>query len=688
MTLNRLQYSTSPYLLQHAENPVDWYEWTPEAFDKARAEDKPVLLSVGYAACHWCHVMAHESFEDATTAELMNQLFVNIKVDREQRPDIDNIYMTAVQAMTQHGGWPMTVFMTPEGVPFYAGTYFPPEDRHQMPSFRRVLQSVAEAYNTRRAEVVSHGQELIDHMREATATRLPARDLNYAALDDAYANLHGQFDQTYGGFGRAPKFPQPMTFEFLLRYAVRTNTPLARVMLERSLRAMAEGGMYDQLGGGFHRYSVDAKWLVPHFEKMLYDNALLVNVYLEAYQAYGDPFYGRIAEETLDYLVREMRHPDGAFYSTQDADSYEYHGASHKEEGAFFVWTLPQLREALGADAMVFAALYDVTERGNFEGKNILNVKRSPADVTRVTGMNEAQIAEVIARSKATLFELRKQRPAPGLDDKVITAWNGMALRAFALAARVLDRDDYRHVAVANAEFLLSQLRRADGTLLRVWKNGKQDPILGFLEDHALLADGLLALYEATFDDRWLLEAKQLADIMQARFWDDAIGGFYDTATDHEALVIRPRDTGDNATPSGNSAAASVLLRLAIYFDEPLYRDHAAALLESISTFMQRYPTGFGRYLAAAEFLLNTPREVVVVADPHDPSAKPLLDSILKPFRPNQIVALMKPDTQPLPLPLLAGRTQINAQPTVYVCQNYTCQLPVTNVAALEQQLA
>ena len=697
---NRLIHQSSPYLLKHAHNPVDWYPWGAEALNKAKDEDKAIFLSVGYASCHWCSVMERESFEDEATAALMNAQFVNIKVDREERPDIDNIYMTAVQAMTGGGGWPMTVFMTPDGVPFYGGTYFPPTARHQLPAFSQVLNAVADAYKTRRSELLESGANLLAHMREASASKLAEGQITSAVLDDAYAMLHGQFEPTYGGFGGAPKFPQPMTFEFLLRYAQRTNTSLAWTMLDKTLHAMAEGGMYDQLGGGFHRYSVDDKWLVPHFEKMLYDNALLARVYIEVFQATGDPFYRRIAEETLDYLAREMRHSAGGFYSTQDADSLPSADSHESEEGAFFVWTLAELRAALGGDALIFAQLFDVTERGNFENKNILHVARTNAEVARVTGMPLEQIEQLVARSKRTLLDARARRPHPATDDKVLTAWNGMALRAFAQAANALGRDDYRDIARQNAEFLLRQMRRDDGILLRSWRDKEpgrqadQEPqnsklVPAFLEDHALLADGLLALYEATFEPRWLLESKALADAMLARFWDDRIGGFYDTAADHEALVVRPRDTGDNATPSGNSAAAEVLLRLALIFDSAEYRARAEAVLGSLAPFMARYPTGFGRYLAAAEFALSTPKEIALVGEPDAPDTQALRAAIFQPYRPNKVVVLRRPDetTPAIHSPLLEQRTQLGSVATAYVCENYACKLPVTDAAALTAQL-
>ena len=447
--------------------------------------------------------------------------------------------------------------------------------------------------------------------------------------------------------------------------------------------------MYDQLGGGFHRYSVDAQWLVPHFEKMLYDNALLARVYLETFQATGNAFYRRIAEETLEYMLREMRHPEGGFYSTQDADSLPAPDASHKHEGAFFVWTPAEVREALGADATVFSALYGVTEQGNFEGKNILHVRRSPAEVARVMGMPIERIEEIAARGRRILFAVRQRRPMPELDDKVLTAWNGMALRSFALGAVVLDREEYRAAAVRCAEFVLTNLRRADGELLRSWRNGVANPTPAFLEDYALLADGLLALYEATFDPRWLLEARSLADALLERFWDDGVGGFYDTGKNHEQLVVRPRDTGDNATPSGSSTAADVLLRLALIFDEPRYREQAMKVMGAMVPLMQQYPTGFGRYLAAAEFALSQPREIALIGEPDAAETRALLAVVLKPFMPDRVIALARPGEHPprIPSPLLVGRAQIDGKATAYVCQNYACQLPVTDPSALEAQL-
>src|SRR5215204_6548020 len=552
---NRLAQETSPYLLQHKDNPVDWYPWGEEALERAREEDKPILLSVGYSACHWCHVMERESFEDEETARMMNEHFVNIKVDREERPDIDSIYMSAVQALTRHGGWPMTVFLTPDGAPFYGGTYFPPVPGRGMPSFQQLLLSLADAYENRRGEVLRSAESVREYLRATTGTALPKSAVGTELLDNAATSLMGELDRRFGGFGGAPKFPQAMNLEVLLRHHHRTGDGDALSGVELTLRAMANGGIYDQLGGGFARYSVDQYWLVPHFEKMLYDNALLSRLYLEAYQATRDPFYARIAEETLDYVLRDMTSPEGGFYSAEDADS-------EGEEGKFYVWTPGEMESALGPDDAKLAARYwDVTERGNFEGKNIINVPRPPEAVAREFGISTEVLWDRIVGIRAKLLAKRDERIRPGLDDKVLSAWNGLMLRALALAARVTGRDDYREAAEKNASFLLERLK-VDGRLRRSYKDGRAR-LNGYLEDYACVADGLVALYEATFEARWLREAAALADAMNGLFWDEERGAFYDTPADHERLVTRPRDVYDNASPSGTSVAAEVLLKLA-----------------------------------------------------------------------------------------------------------------------------
>ncbi|MET0399189.1 MAG: thioredoxin domain-containing protein [Longimicrobiaceae bacterium] len=675
---NRLAHETSPYLLQHRDNPVDWYPWGPEALARARAEDRPILLSVGYSACHWCHVMEHESFEDADTAAVMNERFVSVKVDREERPDIDSIYMTAVQQMTGHGGWPMTVFLTPEGVPFYGGTYFPPEPRHGMPSFRQVLLAVDEAYRERRADVDRSAAELHALLREGMAARAPAGAMDASVLDRAFAQLAARFDAGLGGFGGAPKFPQPMILEFVLRHWKRTGNPEALRMAAHTLRRMAAGGMYDQAGGGFHRYSVDARWLVPHFEKMLYDNALLARVYLQAWQATGDADFRRVAEEVLRYVRREMRSPEGGFHSAQDADS-------EGEEGRFYVWTPEEVDALLGAeDGPLFRAYYDVTEEGNFEGRNILHVDRSVEEVAAEASVSVERLERALARGRETLYAARAGRVWPGLDDKVLTAWNAMMLRTFAEAAQVLGSAEYLQVADAGADFLLRELRR-DGRLLRTWKDGRAK-IDAFLEDHALLADALVSLYEASGDVERVAEARDLADAMLERFWDEDEGVFYDTATDAETLVVRPRDTFDNATPSGNSAAVTALLRLAVLTGEPRYGRVAARVLEGMGEIMARVPQGFGNLLSAADFHLATPQEVVVVGRAGEPGTEALLDVLRHRYLPNTVLAPADPDTAAAAgeqLPLLRGRTPVDGLAAAYVCERYACRRPVTEAAEL-----
>ncbi len=681
---NRLARETSPYLLQHAENPVEWYPWGVEAFARARAEDRPILLSVGYSACHWCHVMEHESFEDPEIARLMNELFVSIKVDREERPDVDQIYMQAVQAMTGHGGWPMTVFLTPEGVPFYGGTYFPPQDRHGLPAFPRVLQAVAEVYRHRRGDVHETGQRLIEQLQQGGRLRPGLELLTAEILHRAFRGLEEEFDRQHGGLGRAPKFPQPMALEFLLRYWRRSGDAGALDMVRLTLTRMARGGIYDQLGGGFHRYSVDDHWLVPHFEKMLYDNAQLAGLYLRAWLATGDAECRRVAEETLDYVLREMTHPAGGFYSTQDADS-------EGEEGKFFLWTPEEIRAVLGSGVEADVALrYWGLEAGaNFEGRNILHVPKEPGEVAASLGMSEETLRETLARARAALYEARERRVHPGRDEKVLAGWNGMMLRAFAEAARVLDRRDYEQAAVGNAEFLLAALR-VDGRLLRTWKDG-QAKLLGYLEDYAMLADGLVALYEATFEPRWLDEARRLGGEMLRLFWDAEVGGFFDTGTDHEALIVRPRNLFDSAVPCGTSVAADLLLRLALLTGEASYERPAVEALRPLAELMASHPSGFGRFLSAFDFHLGPVAEVALLWPGGSDSGalRPLLREVFGRYLPNRVVAGAPVDgtSAGAELPLLAGKTAVNGRPTAYLCERYACQAPTTDPAELARQL-
>jgi uncharacterized protein YyaL (SSP411 family) len=690
---NRLANETSPYLLQHADNPVDWYPWGEEALAKAKAEDKPIFLSIGYSACHWCHVMAHESFEDEGVAAILNEHFVSIKVDREERPDLDRIYMNAVQAMTGSGGWPMSVFLTPEGQPFFGGTYFPPTPRYGMPSFSQVLTTVADGWQNRRQELVESGQRLVAALEQQSAIRedVKRESVKSETVESAFQNLLKRFDRVHGGWGDGPKFPQPMALEFLLRYHHLTGASRALHMVSQTLQAMARGGMYDQLGGGFHRYSVDDHWLVPHFEKMLYDNAQLARVYLHAWQVTGDPFYRVITEEILDYVVREMTDSAGGFYSTQDADS-------EGQEGKFFIWTPAEIREVLGqrlspngAEAEAFIAAYGVTEAGNFEGRNILEL---------VGSMDQrAELAE--ARQK--LFVAREQRVHPGRDEKVLTSWNGLMLAAFAEAARALNRDDYRQVAERNADFLLRELGSNEGRLWHTWKAGSVgdgsvrdrsvgDPrpsvakINGYLEDYTHLIEGLLELYQTTFDPRWYQAARELAEGMIQHF-SAPDGGFFDTSDDHETLITRPRELQDNAVPSGNAMAAFVLLRLAGLAVEPRYAELAQAALGPMQPLLARYPLGFAQWLIALDYTLSHPREVAIVGAPGAADTRALLEVCTTGYRPHQIVALGAPDAKVSTVPLLQNRSQIEGRATVYVCVDFTCRAPLTDPAALQALL-
>ena len=611
--------------------------------------------------------MERESFENADTAAVMNRHFVSIKVDREERPDVDHIYMQAVQTMTGQGGWPMTVFLTPDGTPFYGGTYFPPADRHGLPGFPRLLQALAEAWTNRRADVLDNGRQLAGSLGQESRLRAAGTPLGDEILFSAFQGVSAQFDEEHGGLGGAPKFPQPMIWEFVLRFARRSDNPYARRMVHTTLVKMARGGMYDQLGGGFARYSVDPLWLVPHFEKMLYDNAQLASLYLHAWQAFADPECRRIAEETLDYVLREMTDPAGGFYSAQDADS-EGH------EGKFFVWTADEIRAVLGADAGAAMAYWGVDRGSNFEGKSILWVPGEP-DPARAAGW------------RRTLFEARERRVKPGRDDKVLGAWNGLMARAFAEAGRALGRADYLAAARRNAEFVLDSMR-VNGRLLRTWKAG-QAKLKGYLEDYAMVAAALLELYAATFDRLWLDEARGLADDILRLFWDEGIGGFFDTGADHERLIVRPRNLYDNAVPCGSSVAVEVLLRLAALTGEERYERHALSALRPIADLMSRHPTAFGRFLCALDFHLGPRVEIALVAPTKIEETAPLAEEVFGRWLPNLVAAGMVSGHRegPAGVPLLEGRAAIDGKATAYVCRNYACELPVTDRAALAKQL-
>ena len=678
---NHLINESSPYLLQHAHNPVDWYPWGEEAFAISREQNKPVLLSIGYSACHWCHVMAHESFEDEEIARLMNDNFVNIKVDREERPDLDQIYMNAVQMMTHHGGWPMTVFLTPDAIPFYGGTYFPPQDRYNMPGFPRVLISVAEAYKDRRSDIAQTSDQLLNELRRLSETSGSEQSIEKELLDAAFVGITRGYDPVNGGFGGAPKFPPAMTLEFLLRTFVRTGNADALEMVRTTTTKMAYGGMYDQLGGGFHRYSTDAKWLVPHFEKMLYDNALLSRVYLHYYQVSQDELARETTKGILDYVIREMTNDEGGFYSTQDADS-EGH------EGKFFVWDIAEIKSVLGEKvANFFCAAYDITDSGNFEGENIPNIKHSLKVVAEKAGVTLDELNASLSQSKRKLFEVREQRIKPDRDEKVITAWNGLMLASFAEAGVVLDRPDYLDIARKNARFILSKLQR-DGFLLRTYKDGVAK-FNAYLEDYAFLIEGLTTLFETSGEIEWLNAALSLTDRMVEEFWDEDNAGFFFTGTSHEKLIVRSKDYFDNATPSGNSVAASVLLRLGILTDSEHFRNLAVSVFREVADSIRKYPSGFGYALSGLDFHLSTPKEVAIIAAEKS-TLKTFVRAAWDRYLPNKVVAsALSGDSAAIgSVVLLQNRNLVEGKTAAYVCQNYTCKEPVTEIAAFAKQLS
>ncbi len=697
---NRLAKESSPYLLQHAGNPVDWYPWGKEALAKARAEDKPILLSIGYSACHWCHVMERESFEDESTAALMNQGFVSIKVDREERPDIDSIYMRAVQASVGRGGWPLTAFLTPDARYFYGGTYFPPEPRYGMPSFRQVLTAALDAFRNRRAELEEGSNRLLDLLRgtppgppgggvtegfshEAGSEGENAVESGLAlvgprTLDHALRYFAGQFDPVQGGFGPAPKFPQPVNLEFLLGHFHRTGSEEALGMAVTTLRAMARGGMRDHLGGGFHRYSVDNRWLVPHFEKMLYDNGLLARTYLHAYLITGDRELRDAATTTLDYILEDLRHPDGGFFSARDADS-------EGEEGRFYLWTVGEVEEVLGTEeGGLFCRAFDVSESGNFEGRNILHLPRGLDSLSRTEGSSMEELSSRLERAGEALLQVRNRREPPMRDEKVLVSWNSFVLRALAEAGPALGRPDYLDAARENAAFLLGSLRRGN-RLLRSWRDGK-GRIPGFLEDYAGLGNALLTLHEGSLEPRWLEEARVLADQVLDLFWDDGEGLFFDSPKDGEKLVVRPREAMDNATPSGNSLAVELLLRSHAVFGIEEHRRVAVAALAREAEALARFPSAFGRLLSCLGQSLTPPIEVVLLGKAGHSGLGKLLEVVHDRYLPDRIVVGGDPDHTP-PLPLLEGRGAQGPGATAYVCRNLACSPPLHDPGALEREL-
>jgi hypothetical protein len=682
LMVNRLSQENSPYLLQHADNPVDWHPWGEEALQRARQEDKPIFLSIGYAACHWCHVMAHESFEDYEIAGFMNDFFINIKVDREERPDLDSIYMSAVVAMTGHGGWPMSIFLTPDGQPFYGGTYFPPVQRYNMPSFQEVLASVHRAWEQDRQQILQSGQKVTEYIRQSSATGNSGAKMNPQTLEKASFALGQSYDWKNGGWGSAPKFPQPMVVEYLLRRAVSGDT-YARDIAAHTLQAMARGGMYDVVGGGFARYSTDNYWLVPHFEKMLYDNAQLALVYLHGYLISGAKYFRRVSEETLDFIIRELAHPQGGFYSSLDADS-------EGEEGKYYVWTLEEIRLLLNdPDEVAFlAAAYNITASGNFESANVLQRALDDELLAERFGMQPDQVPVRLSKLHKRLRKMRDKRVRPATDDKVLVSWNALALAAFAEAARYFQRRDYLEVARRNAAFLLDQLY-TDNRLFRSWRNG-QARYNAFLEDYAGLITGLLALYQTDQDNHWYEAAEKLTAEMVAHYRDrdhDRDIGFYDTRDDHDRLITRPKDLQDNAIPSGNALAAAALLRLSVYQGNGEYRQMAEEMLAEIQSGAERYPTAFGQWLCEIDFALSDIQGVAILGDLANSQTHLLAQSVWRTFRPNILLAaasLPLPEGAP---PLLHNRDLVDGLPTAYVCKNFVCLNPVTTADKLLAQL-
>jgi uncharacterized protein YyaL (SSP411 family) len=667
---NHLIHETSPYLLQHSHNPVDWYPWGDEAFQKAKTENRPILLSIGYSACHWCHVMERESFEDEKIAALMNDLFVNIKVDREERPDLDEIYMNAVQMLTGRGGWPMTVFLTPEGKPFYGGTYFPPEDRYGVPGFPKILLGVANAYREKPQDVERSVGQILTGLQRMSLSTESHQPFSPDIIGQSAERLAQAYDADHGGLGKAPKFPNVGVYELFLRHYHRSKGSRFLEMVTHTLTKMAQGGIYDHLGGGFHRYSVDEKWLVPHFEKMLYDNAQLVRIYAQVYCLTGEPLFKQVVDETMTYLMREMLHTEGGFYSTQDADS-------EGEEGRFFVWTEAEITRILGEESSeIFCRIYDVSEEGNFEEKNILHPILTLEQASKLFRRDLKAIESLVSDAKMKLFQEREKRIKPFRDEKILTSWNGLMLSGLAEAIKISRHPDYLEAANRTVDFIFTKLFR-DGRLLHTHKDGT-GKILGYLDDYAFLAAGLLDLFEATVNRTHLDRALKLAETMLDEFWDEAGAGFFYTGRSHERLIAQSKPIFDGSIPSGNAVATQVLLRLYHYTEAESYLKRAERILRAYYDTMESQPFGFAHMLAALDFYLQKPKEVVLVGDKKDPKTTELLTKIHSLYVPNMTLQLASPeDSLEKISSLLAGKKQIENKPTVYVCHNFTCSRPV-----------
>jgi uncharacterized protein YyaL (SSP411 family) len=674
---NHLASSVSPYLRQHADNPVDWYPWGAEAHARAIREGKPIFLSIGYSACHWCHVMAHESFEDPATAALLNDNFVSIKVDREERPDLDSLYMSAVTAMTGQGGWPMSVFLTPTLQPFYGGTYFPPQPAHGLPAFPELLKAIATAWETRREEIVQESAQMAGQLFRPSGPTQPQAPFEASGLSAITRSLVQSYDWQNGGWGAAPKFPQPMLVEFLFRRHLAGEAQALAPALH-VLHAMRRGGMYDVVGGGFARYSTDNFWRVPHFEKMLYDNAQLTGAYLHAWQLTGDPSFRQVVEASLEFIQRELTSPEGGFYSSLDADS-------GGREGQFYTWSLDEIRDELGKQAEIFETAYGVNASGNWEGRTILQRQVDDAGLAGHFGMTQAQVQKILADCHARLLAARSSRQRPATDDKVLSAWNGLMLQSLAETAVAFPDAGLLARAERNADFLLTALC-PEGSLRHTWRDGQAGKEV-FLEDYAALILGLLALYQADFNPRWFEQSGHLATQMLERF-SDPQGGFFDTPAEAETVLARPKDLQDNATPCGNALAAQALLKLAAFTGNEHYRTRAEACLKLVSVPAAQYPSAFGAWLSAADFSLAKIKQVAIIGELSDPRSGALLARVRESYRPNLVLAA---STYP-PLPgspsLLSERPMQAGQPTAYVCEGFICNLPVTKPGELTPQLS
>ena len=672
---NRLQHETSPYLLQHAHNPVDWYPWGDEAFAKAAAEGKPIFLSVGYSACHWCHVMERESFENPAIAAILNEHFVCVKVDREERPDVDQVYMAAVQAISGHGGWPMSVFLTPDRKPFFAGTYYPPADARGMPGFPRVLAAVSDAWSNRRDEILGGAQRVTSELQRLGAYPNQPGALDARLLDQAFKALERMHDARHGGFGDAPKFPHPMDLKVLLREFARTGNAEALAMARLTLEKMARGGIYDHLGGGFARYSTDARWLVPHFEKMLYDNALLGSVYLEAYQATGETQFAEVARETLDYVLSRMTDPRGGVYSTEDADS-------EGVEGKYYVWTPDEVAGVLGPEAaQTFCKVYDVSSAGNWEGRSILNLPKSIDEAAASLGRDASEVRGTLKQARRQLLAAREKRVSPGKDTKMLVAWNGMMIAAWAAGARILRDERYLEAARAAARFMRANLSAGDGRLWHTYKDGRAS-VPAFLDDYACLIDGLTRLFEASGERAWLDQALELANVLIADFQDPDDGGFFYSGKNCESLIVRGKDALDNATPSGNGMAATALLRLAALTGRDELQHAGERALQSARGIMLNGPSAAGQSFVALDFLLGARREIAVIPGADPSESRAAVEAIAQKFLPHAVVAPLDV-ASPSDLPLFEGRDARGGPATVYVCESFACQAPIVGLPAI-----